>query len=107
MIGPAVLGKAVGATLFASVARTDHRLALLGQGLLLFFHLHLVEAGAQHTHAPLAIFALRPLVLAAGDRIGRQVGGTPGRVGFVDRFFPRFPRTGSIDARILLLYLRA
>src|ERR1035441_6108021 len=55
MVGNTVLGEVVGADLFAAIATAHHRLALLGQRVLLLLLLHFVQAGAQHAHAFLAI----------------------------------------------------
>src|SRR5579859_371584 len=43
VIGHTVLGKVIGTDFFAAIAAAYLRLALFGQGLLLLFHLHLVE----------------------------------------------------------------
>src|ERR1019366_329341 len=85
MVGHAVLGEVVGSDLLAAIATAHHRLALLGQRVLLLLLLHFVQAGAQHAHSFLAILDLRLLVLAAHHRVGWQVRNADRRVRRIHR----------------------
>src|SRR5579859_896519 len=101
VIGHAVLREVVGADLLAAVAAANLRFALLGQRLLLLFHLHLIKTGAEHAHAFFTVLDLRLLVLAADNRIGRQVCDAYGRVSRIYRLAARTRRTERIDAQVL------
>src|SRR5882724_2991353 len=73
MIRYAILRKVVGANFFAAVAGLDLGAALLGESRLLLLHFDFIEPGTQHAHTFFAVLNLRLLVLAAHDRVGRDV----------------------------------
>ena len=100
VISEAVLGKVIGADLFAAVARADHSLALLGQGLLLLLHLDFVEPRTQHAHTFFAVFDLRFFILAAHDRIGGKVRDADSRVSSIHRLATGSGRTEGVDAEV-------
>src|SRR6266849_346490 len=85
VVGDAVLGEIVSPNFFAAVARADHRLALLGQRVLLLLHLHFVQSRAQHAHPFLAVLDLRLLVLAADHRVGWNMSNAHCRISRVYR----------------------
>src|SRR5258708_15019511 len=89
VVSHAVLREVVSADLLTAIAAADHGFALFGQGLLLFFHLHLIEAGPQHTHALFPGLGLGLFVLAAHHAICRQRRGADRRVGRVGPYPPR------------------
>ena len=76
--------------------------ALLG---LLLLELHLVEAGAQHLHAHLAVLNLRALVLGLHHGVGGQVRDAHGGVGGVDALTAGAGRAVGVDAQVGLVDL--
>ena len=85
VVGHAVLREVIGANLFAAIACAHHLLALLGQFRILLFHLHFVEARAQHAHALVAILDLRLLILAAHHGVGGDMRDAHRGIGCVHR----------------------
>src|SRR5579871_63272 len=105
VIGYAVLRKVVRADLFAAIAAANHGLAFFCQGLLLLFHFDFVETRAQDAHGLFTILDLRLLVLAAYDRVRRQVRDSYCRVGGIHRLATRSRGTKRIDPNIFKLDL--
>src|SRR5438034_9500082 len=101
VVGHAVLGKIVGADLLAAVARSDLRLALLGDFavLPLFFGVH--DSGTEVSHCLVAIFKLRALVLTRDDDSGRDVRDADGRVSCIDALSAGSRGTEGIDLQII------
>ena len=105
MIGHAVLGLVVGTDLLGTVAVADLALALGTKLCLLLLELHLVQTGAQHLHADLAVLDLGALLLRLHHGVGGQVGDTHGGVGGVNALTARARSAVSIDAQVGLVDL--
>lgn len=84
MIRHTVLRKIVRADLFASVARSHLRFPVLCDFRFLLFTLGFDNTRPQIPHGFRSILELRPLILAADDHAGRDVGNTDRRVGRID-----------------------
>ena len=105
MVSHAVLRKVVGADLLTAIPAANLRFALPGKLSLLALKLHFVETRAQNSHRLLAILDLRLFVLAAHNRIRRNVRDAHRRVSGVHRLASRTRRAESIDANVLRLDL--
>ena len=105
VVGDAVLREIVSPDFFAAIARTHHRLAFLGQRVLLLLHLHLVQPRAQYAHPFLAVLDLRFLILAAHYGVGRNVGNAHRGISRVDRLPARTGRTERVNAQVFGLDL--
>ena len=105
VIGHAVLGLVVGTDLLGTVAVADLALALGTKLCLLLLELHLVQTGAQHLHADLAILNLGALLLRLHHGVGGQVGDAHGGVGGVNALTARARSAVSVDAQVRLVDL--
>ena len=105
VIGHAVLGLVVGTDLLGTVTVADLALALGTKLCLLLLELHLVQTGAQHLHADLAVLDLGALLLRLHHGVGGQVGDTHGGVGGVNALTARARSAVSIDAQVGLVDL--
>ena len=83
----------------------DLALALGTKLCLLLLELHLVQTGAQHLHADLAVLDLGALLLRLHHGVGGQVGDTHGGVGGVNALTARARSAVSIDAQVGLVDL--
>ena len=72
---------------------------------LLLLELHLVETGAQHLHADLAVLNLGTLLLRLHHGVGGQVGDAHGGVGSVNALTTRARGAVGVDAQVGLVDL--
>ena len=105
MIGHAVLGLVVGTDLLGTVAVADLALALGTELGLLLLEFHLVQTGAQHLHADLAVLDLGTLLLRLHHGVGGQVGDAHGGVGGVNALTARAGGAVGVDAQVGLVDL--
>src|ERR1700722_1860606 len=101
MVGYTILRIVVGADFFGAVAGLDLPAALGGQGGLLLFHFHFVEAGAEDAHGLGAIFNLRFFVLLGDDQAAGNVGDAHGGISGVDGLAAGTGGAESVDAQVL------
>ena len=83
----------------------DLALALGTELRLLLLEFHLVQTGAQHLHADLAVLDLGTLLLRLHHGVGGQVGDAHGGVGGVNALTARAGGAVGVDAQVRLVDL--
>ena len=83
----------------------DLALALGTELGLLLLEFHLVQTGAQHLHADLAVLDLGTLLLRLHHGVGGQVGDAHGGVGGVNALTARARSAVSVDTQVGLVDL--
>src|SRR5437764_12945979 len=98
VVGYTVLRKVIRTDLLATIAAANLRFSLLGKLGLLALEFDFVQARPENTHRLFTIFDLRLLILAAYNRVRRNVRDSHSRVGSIHRLPTRPGGRGGIHA---------